>query len=543
MNTTAQNRCFHANAIATHVVNSNPKIAEVFEAWRKTGKPLSKLEQNEELKSLIAAESPWLLDANNEDENKNRIALLFEMDKMKGSMAANLQKLDKRQQDNGAFSWFEGGEENEFITRHILAGIGHLSKMNISIPDKQIADGITKAGVSYIDSKFVARNKIKKNTKDIRVSYNELHYLYTRSFYAEQYPITDSLKTKMKKYLETSKDKWLTYPLYDKAMAAITLHRLGDDATAKKIITSLKETAVINTEWGMYWKANKPGYYWYTAPIETQALLIEAFTEIANDIQSADAMKVWLIKQKQNKSWPTTKATTEAVYALLMKGTDWLSVKDNTVIKLGSEKELAQKLQQNEKEAETGYIKLTWNSDEVTKDLATVTIENKSSIPGYGGVYWQYFEDIEKVKPAQQGLIAISKELYLKNNTAKGTEYESIASNKPLKIGDFVKVRLILQVAEDLEYVHLKDLRAAAFEPVDVLSGYKRSDGLSYYKSTRDTATHFFFDRINKGSYILEYELKVNNAGNFSPGISTMQSMYAPEFSGNSGGGDRIKIN
>jgi hypothetical protein len=122
----------------------------------------------------------------------------------------------------------------------------------------------------------------------------------------------------------------------------------------------------------MYWIVNKSGWYWYEAPIETQALLIEAFAEVSNDTKAVDAMKVWLLKNKQTKNWPTTKSTTEAIYALLMQGTDWLSVKDNTIIKLGDEKIMTKKLTENEKEAETGYIKLNWKADEIKKEMASI---------------------------------------------------------------------------------------------------------------------------------------------------------------------------
>jgi uncharacterized protein YfaS (alpha-2-macroglobulin family) len=254
-----------------------------------------------------------------------------------------------------------------------------------------------------------------------------------------------------------------------------------------------------------------------------------------------DAMKVWLLKNKQTKNWPTTKSTTEAIYALLMQGTDWLSVKDNTIFKIGTEKILSKKLAENEKEAETGYVKLNWNAEEIKKDMATISIENKSKVPGFGGVYWQYFEELDKIKTNSGAALSVSKELYAKKNTDKGEILERINSNNPLKIGDLVTVRLVISAKEDMEFVHLKDMRASCFEPVDILSAYQYKGGLGFYKSTKDAATHFFFDQINKGTYVLEYDARVNNSGDFSNGITTIQSMYAPEFSSHTKG-IRIKI-
>ncbi|MBF4517702.1 hypothetical protein IRZ71_15155 [Flavobacterium sp. ANB] len=539
---------FYANALASEVISSNPKIATVFEDWRKNGKLNSKLEENEELKSIILAETPWLNDAQSEDEKKKNLALLFDLEKMKTSQETTFDKLKQKQKPSGGFPWFDGDNESEFITRHILAGLGHLSKLNKTKDNDAKIDAIAKTGIPFLDNKFL--DYYKTQTKNLKATnkliwinpYSDLHYLYTRSFYLEKYPLSDTLKKATKLYLETAKKDWLKYSLYEKGLAALTLNRFGESESAKKIIESLKETASNNEDWGMYWIANKAGWYWYQAPIETQALLIEAFAEVNHDTKSVDAMKVWLLKNKQTKNWPTTKATTEAVYALLMQGTDWLSVKDNTVIKIGDEKILTKKLAENEKEAETGYIKLNWKTAEIKKEMASIKIENKSKVPAFGGVYWQYFEDLDKIKNNSGAVLSVKKELYLKKNSAKGDQLERITNKNPLKTGDLVTVRLIITSKEDMEFVHLKDMRASCFEPVNVLSEYQYKDRLGYYMSTKDAATHFFFDRINKGAYILEYEIRVNNSGEFSNGITTIESMYAPEFASHTKG-IRVKVN
>lgn len=533
---------FYANALASEIISSNPKIASLFETWRKNGKLNSKLEENEELKSMILAETPWLNDAQSEDEKKKNLALLFDLEKMKNSQEATFNKLKLKQKSSGGFAWFDGSQENEYITRHILAGLGHLRKLDKGVNVARNTVEIANQGITYIDNKFLETYKRqtvnqKKKSKIIWPNSNsDLHYLYTRSFYLEDYLLSDTLKVATKKYVENIKENWLSYSLYEKGMATLVLNRFGEKDTAKKIIESLKETASNNEDWGMYWIANKSGWYWYQAPIETQALLIEAFAEVTNDTKSVDAMKVWLLKNKQTKNWPTTKSTTEAIYALLMQGTDWLSVRDNTVIKIGDEKILSKKLSESDKEAETGYIKLNWKANEINKNMATISVENKSKVPGFGGIYWQYFEDLDKIKNNSGAVLSVSKEFYLKKNTVKGDELQKITTKNSLKTGDLVTVRLIITTKEDMEFVHLKDMRAACFEPIDVLSGYEYKDGLGFYRSTKDTATHFFFDQINKGTYVLEYDIRVNNQGDFSNGITTIESMYAPEFTSHTKG-------
>ncbi|MFL9843216.1 alpha-2-macroglobulin family protein [Flavobacterium rhizosphaerae] len=533
---------FYANSIANHIITSSPKIAEVFNAWRKTGMP-SKLEQNEVLKSIILAETPWLLDEQNQEEQNNRLATLFELDKVRASLEANLNKLADRQKPDGSFPWFPGYDADVYITRHIVAGLGHLQKLGgLAKTDSIKVAHIVNRALPYVDNNFVAGYKahVKTLKKGIpyrmKYAYSDLHYLYMRSFYLKDYHMSDSLAAAVKPHITYTKQHWFEFSLYEKALAALVMYRYGETTTSEKILTYLKESSANNEELGMYWINNKSGWWWYTAPVETQALLIEAFAEVGNDIKSVDAMRVWLIKQKQNKHWATTKATTEAVYALMMQGSDWLSVKGSTNFTIGSKELLDKKLAETETEAGTGYIKLQWKPEEITSDMATVIVKNNSASPGYGGFYWQYFEDLDKIKHTAEGIMSVKKELYRKNPAAKEITLEHITKKTLLKVGDMVTVRLVVTLTEDAEYVHLKDMRAAAFEPIDVLSGYHYKDGLSYYQSTRDAATNFFFSRISRGTYVLEYDVRLNNSGEFSNGITTIQSMYAPEFSGHTAG-------
>ena len=275
--------------------------------------------------------------------------------------------------------------------------------------------------------------------------------------------------------------------------------------------------------------------------------MIEAFTEAGTVIQSeaknletVDNLKVWLLKNKQTSRWKTTKATTEAVYALLLQGTSWLEVTEFVDIKVGNQKIDPLQLENSKVEAGTGYFKTSWSGVEITPAMATVTLSKKSEGISWGALYWQYFEDLDKITSAETPL-KLSKKLFLKKNTDKGEELTEITNKTKLQLGDLVRVRIELKVDRIMEFVHMKDMRAAGFEPTNVLSQYKWQDGLGYYESTKDAATHFFFDVLPKGVYVFEYDLRVNNKGDFSNGISTIQSMYAPEFSSHSEG-VRVKI-
>lgn len=552
---------FYANTLASFVANSNPKIQEVFNAWKSSDALLSNLEKNQELKSLIIQETPWLRDAQSETEQKKRIALLFDLNKMKNEQEKAINKLQDIQLNSGGFPWFKGGRyASKFITQHIATGFGHLQKLGVSDFDKSTKKMIEKS-VKFLDDEFLEQyekllkraEKIRKKSKTEKkgekayqdylsknnLSYFTIQYLYMRSFYANV-SLNDKTQKAVDYYKNQSKKYWNEYNLYAKGQIALSLFRNDEKATANKILKSLKENSITSDELGMYWKSNTTGYYYYQAPVETQALLIETFSEIENDVKTIDNLKIWLLKNKQTNRWKTTKATTEAVYALLLNGSDWISITEMVDIKVGNQQINPSEMEDVKVEAGTGYFKTSWNSDEIKPEMATITINKKGNGIAWGGLYWQYFEDLDKISSAESPL-KLNKKLFLKVNADTGKELKEINKNTSLKVGDLITVRIELRSDRDMEFIHLKDMRASGVEPINVLSKYKWQDNLGYYESTKDAATNFFFDRLPKGVYVFEYDVRVNNAGNFSNGISTIQSMYAPEFSSHSEG-VRLKI-
>jgi hypothetical protein len=268
------------------------------------------------------------------------------------------------------------------------------------------------------------------------------------------------------------------------------------------------------------------------------ALLIECFDEVANDKESVEKMKIWLLKQKQCQDWKTTRATSEAIYALLLKGTDLLASDKVVEVRVGGN---IVKPHEDEHgiEAGTGYFNIKWEALSVTPEMGNITVSKTDDGVAWGAMYWQYFEQLDKITSAATPL-KLEKKLFVERNTANGPVIEPINENVQLKLGDKIKVRIELRVDRDMEYIHLKDMRASAFEPINVLSSYKWQAGMGYYESTRDASTNFFISYLQKGFYVFEYPLIATQVGNFSNGITTIQCMYAPEFSSHSEG---IRIN
>ena len=552
---------YYANALAAKIANASPKIKAVFEKWKTldTAALLSNLQKNEELKSALLQETPWVLEAKNEEQHKKNIALLFDMVKLSKELESSLNKLKEMQSANGGFVWFKGGPDDRYITQYIVTGIGHLQKLD-AIPSStsEKIKAILKTAIPYLDKKlkedYDEYLKLKKSKVPLKgdlggLSYIQTQWLYMRSFFP-QYKIASATQKAYDYYRGQSQQFWLKQNRYAQGMTALALHRTGDNKTPSLILASVKDNSIINEEMGMYWKDMSGGYYWHQAPIETQALLIEAFSEISKDDKTVDDLKTWLLKQKQTQNWKTTKATAEACYALLSPPTPQRG--DLRIPLLESEPSVEIKLgdysitNANKSEAGTGYFKERIEAKNILPSMGNIKVSVSSPIGGgqvgasWGGVYWQYFEDLDKITSAETPL-KLSKKLFVEKNTDKGPVLTPINDGDEIKIGDKIKVRIELRVDRDMEYVHMKDMRGACMEPVNVLSGYKWQGGLGYYESTKDASTNFFFNWLSKGTYVFEYPLFVTHSGNFSNGVTTIQCMYAPEFSAHSEG-VRVKV-
>lgn len=533
---------FYANSIASGIISKYPKIKSIFEQWKTkdTSALLSNLEKNQELKNALLEETPWVMQAKNEGERKQRIAGLFNLEKLSAEQSKALNKIIEAQEPGGGFSWFKGGEPNRYMSQYILSGIGHLQKLGMI--DEATMEKISRMqelGISYADKEIVKEYqsliKNKLNLKDDNLSYYAIQYIYLRSFFPKQ-EIEGAAKPAVEYFLGQAKKYWLKQSKYMQAMIALAMERQGDHATAAGIINSLKENALYSNEMGMYWaEFNRGGYYWYQAPIESQAMMIEAFLEIEKNPQTINALKTWLLRQKQTQDWKTTKATAEACYALLIGGNNWLeNTKTATISLNGIPADMPPA------EAGTGYQKKTFTANEITPSMGNILVDvpeqgKNGTAVTWGAAYWQYFEDQDKVTSASAG-ISVSKKILIEKNSDKGPVLVELKDGEEFHVGDKVKIRLVITSSRNLEFVHLKDTRPAALEPGNILSGYQWQNGLGYYQSTRDASTNFFFQWLPKGTYVFEYPAFVSHAGNFSSGIASMQCMYAPEFSGHSNG-------
>jgi uncharacterized protein YfaS (alpha-2-macroglobulin family) len=530
----------YANALASHIAVKYPAIKNVYDEWRLTEDDalVSNLEKNQELKSALLEETPWVRDALGETQQKKNIALLFESNRLNNERKQALEKLQSMQMASGGFPWFPGARDSWYITQYILEGIGHLKSMGVNVDDQTLTLIVDRA-VPYIDARMIewydelklleAEGKIKM--ADHHVSGLQVHYLYTRSFYPDQE--RTAKVNEIIQYLQSQfENYWLKHGLYDQGMIALSSYRTWPDASlAKEILASLRERTIVHDELGRYWKVN-PGYHWNESAVEMQSLMVELFQTMHVPQAEVDELRVWLLKQKQTTRWKSTKATASAIYALLIHPDTWLQSVGIVEVKVGNKEVIGKS---TATESGTGYVKKTWDGDEIKNNWSTIEVSNPNAHIAWGSVYWQYWEDIDKVKSeVMDNPLKISRALLRVNETDRG-EVTSIAPSE-VRVGDKLIVRLIIETDRVMEFVHLKDVRASGFEPVDVLSAYRWNGSLGYYQSTRNLATHFFIDHLPRGKHVIEYTVHVAQAGAYSEGLAMLQCMYAPEFGSHSKG-------
>ncbi|MBR9976286.1 MAG: hypothetical protein KFF77_11940, partial [Bacteroidetes bacterium] len=528
---------YYANSIAGHIAQSNPKIKRVFDAWKNTDALLSNLQKNQDLKMLLLEETPWVLQGKDESERKKRIALLFDLNTMGNNLENALRKLEKAQAGNGGWPWFPGMPENRYITQYIVAGFGHLAALGVNVKDERTGRMLRRAlafmdermNEDYLDLK--ARERSFDPKKDY-LDHLAVQYLYARSYFLDQ-EIPARYDEAVTFWRGEARKWWARRGHMTQGQIALALHRMGEKGVPQAVVRSLKERSLQNDEMGMYWKYDR-GWFWYQAPIETQALMIEVFDEVAGDMASVEELKIWLLKQKQVQDWGSTVATAEACYALLRRGSDLLASDKLVQVSMGGER-VDPKAMGAQIEAGTGHYRVDWRGSDIRPEQGTVVVKKEDQGIAWGAVYWQYFEQLDKITPAKTPL-SVEKTLYLQRNTDAGPVLEPITEKNRLHVGDLVKVRVTVRVDRDMEYVHLKDMRGSGLELVKQLSGYHWRGGLGFYEAPKDASVNFFFHWLPKGVHVFEYPLRVSHAGRFSNGITAIQCMYAPEFAAHTAG-------
>ena len=515
---------YYAHSLAACIVKENPRIKQVFDSWKAQGGTketfMSNLQKNQELKNILLAETPWLTEATNEAEQKQRIATLFDLNTMNSQLAVSVEKLGELQNADGAWSWYKGMQGSRYVTTQVMEMLVRLNALTHQDADSRMQPMIQK-GFEYLGKQAAEEYKSmkeaeKKGAVGIRPSEQVLRYLYICALDGKA-PVDEKVN---RYFIDKLSGEGKELTIYGKALGAIILQQAGKVAEAGLFIQSLMEYSVVTDEMGRYFDTPKALYSWFSYKIPTEVAAMEAIQRITKDTKAIDEMKRWLLKQKQTQTWETPIATADAVYALMATGvSDLLANTGGVEITLGKE------VIRTPADDAIGYIKKTVSGE--VMNIKKVRVDKEGAGMGWGAVYAQYLESMDQIGEQGNGL-SVSRQLY------KGDE--ALNESAPLKVGDRITVRLTVKADRDMDFVQIKDDRAACMEPLQAVSGFRWGNGLGYYQATKDASTQFFIDRMRKGTYVIEYQVYMNRTGKYQAGMATVQSAYAPEFGGHTAG-------
>ena len=515
---------YYAHSLAAFIVKENPRIKQVFDSWKAQGGTketfMSNLQKNQELKNILLAETPWLTEATNEAEQKQRIATLFDLNTMNSQLAVSVEKLGELQNADGAWSWYKGMQGSRYVTTQVMEMLVRLNALTHQDADSRMQPMIQK-GFEYLGKQAAEEYKSmkeaeKKGAVGLRPSEQVLRYLYICALDGKA-PVDEKVN---RYFIDKLSGEGKELTIYGKALGAIILQQAGKVAEARLFMQSLMEYSVVTDEMGRYFDTPKARYSWFSYKIPTEVAAMEAIQRITKDTKAIDEMKRWLLKQKQTQTWETPIATADAVYALMATGaSDLLANTGGVEITLGKE------VIRTPADNAIGYIKKTVSGD--VMNIKKVSVDKEGTGMGWGAVYAQYLESMDQIGEQGNGL-PVSRQLY------KGDE--ALNESAPLKVGDRITVRLTVKADRDMDFVQIKDDRAACMEPLQAVSGFRWGNGLGYYQATKDASTQFFIDQMRKGTYVIEYQVYVNRTGEYQAGIATVQSAYAPEFGGHTRG-------
>lgn len=528
---------YYSNILASHLVASNPELKAAIKSWsigtKDASSLTSNLEKNQELKNILLNETPWVLDAQNETQQKQQLSLLFDENRTTSLRQQALQKLAAQQTAGGGWGWFNGMFPNPSLTTYVMKGMAQLTQLGAIEYNEQEKEMQIKA-LSYLDNEIAAqyedsqKNKSKKEKST--VSGWIIDYLYMRSFYRD-IPEAGTAREAIRFYTSQAWKQWSDLSINSQAEVCALMWRNGEKEKAIRIINKLRSLATISQDKGMYWANNRSWNNYFTSPLETHCLLISVFDEIAPNQKEIDLMKQWLLSQKRTQAWSTVPATVNAIYTLLLTGSNWMETNNVCTATWGDTT-----YSTNSKDGITGYLSVDLSIP--NKDAAeSLSVEKEGNAPAWGAVYTQYFQPIKDVKENISSL-SINRLLFIEKTEGANNKkvLTPISEDSPIKIGDKVVVRLVINSNQEMSYVCLKDQRAACFIPVDQLSKTEFREGIFYYQEPTEASENFFIDRLPKGTFVVEYDMYAIRPGNYTGGLSTIQCLYAPEFVGHSSG-------
>ena len=522
---------YYVNTLGRAIAQGYPELKHCADSATEEASPLLR---GAEVRQTLLDETPWLGEGTGEVEQLKAIAAFYNDEALQRQADEATSKLQKAQRSDGSWPWMPDGNcGSTYVTQYLLRGLGDLSHRGQRQPSR-----MESRALDYVDQAayetYLEWLKYLKKHPGSQCQPIMLDYLYTRSYFPDR-ALSATRQKAYDFYYTNAKEHYGDYTsLYDQALLALVFHRRGDTELALEMVTRIKQKALYDNEVGMYWRDNKAGRFYYQRPIETQALLIETLREVMpGDTLSIGRMQQWLLKQKQTTRWSTDVATLRAIQALMptdtaTRGTFGRLEEADRIVVSGAG--LADTL--TTPVGNSGYLRRTYRADSLTDIGSGGQIDATVLRPGkgisWGGLFYRYTERMDKVSASETG-IQMTRRFYRVGADGALTEVTPEGRTQ-LQVGDRLRVVLSLRCDRNLEYVQVKNFRAACLEPVGTASGWRHTQGLSYYVVVNNSHDAIYIDRLDKGRYTIESTYYLTNPGTFTLAPTVVQCLYAPEF-------------
>ena len=543
---------WYAHSIASYIAQSNPQIKTLFEQWKANDKESlwSNLQKNQELKTMLLTETPWVTDANDEAAQKRQLTLLFDKSHANNRIALYLDKMQALQNPDGGWSWYKGMQSSRYTTTYILElmeRVIYLTGSELDYPSRHMMASASEYLNNELLAEYRQMQKQEKEGKEVRPSELAIHYL---SCVALNGKLLDKNVQKAADYMvENLVGQLNALTPYGKAKASIILKHYRKYAENELFTVSLIEHTSYTPQMGRYFDNPQPYESWRDNRLPTQVATIEALVFEGMDDIYIEQMNQWLLMQKQAQCWDNPLNTVDAIYALLAAPYATSIRREGNPILTASEKGSTQIIIPSLGEFEGDfYTKRTYTAKELKKLPNKATLEKQTKGLAWGAVYAQYLEDMDKVTSTYTGRTATAygKELdqplsiertWMVEHIVEGEKtWIPLTEGMVLHVGDKVVSQLTIRTDRAMDFVQIKDSRAACLEPVSSASGYRHEEGIGHYRSVKDAATLYFIDHLPKGTHTFEQTFRVDRTGRYQAGIATVQCAYAPEFVGHTTG-------
>ncbi|MGB5980503.1 MAG: alpha-2-macroglobulin family protein [Nonlabens sp.] len=522
----------YANAMGAHLIKSNPDLATFIQEY--DGSTTTEKDAKEILKRNMVLKSPWFKKLLTPQEKIEQLKKYLDPKILEENQTKFINRLKMMQLSNGMFPWFDNGRAAPSITQHIVKGLGVL-KESKALSDDKFPAMMYKNAIKGLDQYWAneLKNHLKRNDSSLaNFKFNTSYWDYLNS---RIYCDDCDMKKEYKDVYDAGRNiafakartNFASQTIYKQLLIANVFFKNGKVADAETIMEGLKQIAVKNDDEGMYWKINS-NYGWYGNRIETQALAIQSFRDITSDDAVVEGLKIWLLNNKSSTGWGTTKSTVAACNVLVENKSVSGKLSKIKMLWGGEKVRKDGSIKQSENKL-LGIATHTLPVSQIEPTYSKASIRNRSDEPIMGSISWDYHTDLNNVKALNKDFISVDKKLFIENYS--GNEMSWVPLNDgSLKVGDKVKIRMLVKTSKNISYVHIKDLRASGFEPIEFSSGHHSTNGAVFYKSIRDASHHYYFEYMKAGSYVLEYEVVCNNPGNFTNGFTVLETMYNPDF-------------